>query len=300
MLNRGSKGGGRGLGRGLDALFDDESAAQSSTTVAVDAIDPNSYQPRRMFVQSELDALAESIRRNGVLTPVLVRSVGERFELIAGERRWRAAKMVGLSEIPAVVREVSNEESLTFAIVENEQRDNLSSIESAYAYQRLIDEFGYTQQQVATSVGVSRAQVSNLLRLQQLPQSIQHRIAQRELSMGQTRPLVGLKDEQAEQLAIRCVERGWSARRMEQEAKKLACPSADRSPTGSEDAHDQASAEALSAEFSRHLGLPVGVKCLRSGAGKVTIPFAHAGELEQLLERLRRQGHGGDGGGDGE
>ncbi|MDX8408815.1 MAG: ParB/RepB/Spo0J family partition protein [Mariprofundales bacterium] len=293
MLKRAHKGGGRGLGRGLDALFaDDEVAVQSSASVAIAAISPNSYQPRRMFVQRELDALTESIRRNGVLTPVLLRSVGEGFELIAGERRWRAAKAAGLSEIPAVVREVSNEESLTFAIVENEQRDNLSAIESAYAYQRLIDEFGHSQQQVAASVGVSRAQVSNLLRLQQLPQSIQHRISQREMSMGQARPLVGIKEELAEQLAIRCVEQGWSARRMEQEAKKCARPAVVGSPADL-DSNDVASdEEALRTEISRHLGLSVGVKCHRDGGGRVTISFAHAGELELLLKRLRREEHG--------
>ncbi len=281
--------GGRGLGRGLDALFmDGEDQGESHTSISVEAIVPNSYQPRRSFRQEELSALTESIRRNGVLTPILVRPTTGGYELIAGERRWRAAKAAGLSVIPAQVRDVSSEEALAFAIIENEQRDNLSAIESAHAYQRLMDEFGYSQQQVAEVVGVSRAQVSNLLRLRQLSASIQQRIEQRELSMGQARPLVGLPDATAEVLAEQCVAQGWSARRMEQEAKRAGAGA--RKTKEAPDASGDGEASRLEEEISRHTGLTVEVRRDRKGGGKITIAFGSVSELEPLLQRLRAHG----------
>jgi len=289
--NKGSNG--RGLGRGLDALFmdsdsDSNSEAEPNAMINVDQIVPNSYQPRRVFREEELAALTESIRRNGVLTPILVRSSKKGYELIAGERRWRAAKSAGLESIPALIREVNGEDALTFAIVENEQRDNLSAIESAHAYQRLMDEFGYGQQQVAEAVGVSRAQVSNLLRLQQLPPSVQERIEIRVLSMGQARPLVGLPMAVAEQLATQCVGQGWSARRMEQEAKKATRKEPKERRVTATD-HD-AETHQLKQELSRHMGLGVEVTRNRKGGGKVTIAFSHVDEFEILLNRLRHDG----------
>ncbi|MDQ6963289.1 MAG: ParB/RepB/Spo0J family partition protein [Mariprofundales bacterium] len=282
-----NRGGGRGLGRGLDALFmDDDDLTESSSKIDVSLIVPNSYQPRRLFREEELQALTDSIRRNGVLTPILVRPSANGYELIAGERRWRAAKLAGLEEIPALIREVDSEDALTFAIVENEQRDNLSAIESAHAYQRLIDEFGYGQQQVAEAVGVSRAQVSNLLRLQQLPISVQRLIERRELSMGQARPLVGLAADRAEQLADSCVQEGWSARRMEQEAKKAARAAEPKVHDNREVIAD-AETESLKQELAHHIGMGVEVVRNRKGGGKVMIAFEHVGEFESLLNRLR-------------
>jgi len=286
MVQQSNRSNGRGLGRGLDALFmDSEIEGASNNAINVDLVVPNSYQPRRVFREEELEALTESIRRNGVLTPILVRPSANGYELIAGERRWRAAKLAGLEEIPALVREVDSEDALTFAIVENEQRDNLSAIESAHAYQRLIDEFGYGQQQVAEAVGISRAQVSNLLRLQQLPPTVQKRIEVRELSMGQARPLVGLAVAKAETLATQCVNEGWSARRMEQEAKKAANKSP---PTPSEpDANEHAETVLLKKELSHHIGMGVDVVRNKRGGGKVTIAFDHVREFESFLNRLR-------------
>jgi len=271
--------------------MDDE--AESNVTIAVEIIRPNPYQPRKVFQEQELQALAESIRRNGVLTPVLVRARQEGlYELIAGERRWRAAKIAGLATIPAAVREVTDVEALSFSIVENEQRDNLSAMESAYAYQRLIDEFDFSQQQVAESVGASRSQVSNLLRLQQLPESIRHRIEQRQLTMGQTRPLIGLPDSTSESLATNCVEQGWSARRMEQEAKKAARKSVKSTATETPEPQHVQQASVLREEIGRHIGIPVAVQCDKNGGGKITIPFTQAGDLEMLLTRLRQREHG--------
>jgi len=286
MVQQANRVSGRGLGRGLDALFMDNET-EPSGNIRIDLIVPNSYQPRKMFREDELKALTESIRRNGVLTPILVRPSESGYEIVAGERRWRAAKQAGLDEIPAMIREVDGEDALTFAIVENEQRDNLSAIESAHAYQRLIDEFGYGQQQVAEAVGISRAQVSNLLRLQQLPPSVQKRIEVRELSMGQTRPLVGLAVAKAESLAIQCVQEGWSARRMEQEAKKAA---RKEPKVSSSNTVDSAKIDGLKQELSHHIGMGVEVIPNKKGGGKVTIAFNHVGEFESLLNRLRNGG----------
>ena len=183
------------LGRGLDALLSDKPAdaalLSQARQIPISQIRPNRYQPRQNFDAEVLSALTESVRRDGVLMPILVRPMGDGYELIAGERRWRASQAAGLLEIPAIVRDVDDLQALELAIVENEQRDNLTAIESARAYQRMMDEFGCTQQQVAERIGVSRAQVTNITRLLQLPESVQKLIEKRELTMGQARPLVG-------------------------------------------------------------------------------------------------------------
>ena len=164
------------LGRGLSALLGDKPTPDilaQATLISIAKIKPNQYQPRTHFDQEELSSLTESIRRDGVLMPILIRPQGDGYELIAGERRWRASQLAKLKEIPAVVRDVDDLQALELAIVENEQRDDLTAVESARAYRRLMDEFNYTQQQVAESIGVSRVQVSNLIRLLQLPEPIQ-------------------------------------------------------------------------------------------------------------------------------
>ncbi|MDQ7001159.1 MAG: ParB/RepB/Spo0J family partition protein, partial [Ghiorsea sp.] len=188
------------LGRGLSALLGDKPTPEvlaQTTMISISKIKPNRYQPRSNFDIEGLESLADSIKRNGVLMPILIRPQGDGFELIAGERRWRASQMANLHEIPAVVREVDDLKALELAIVENEQRDDLTAVDSARAYRRLIEEFNYTQQQVAESVGVSRVQVSNLIRLLQLPESVQTMLEERQLNMGHARPLVGLEDAAA-------------------------------------------------------------------------------------------------------
>jgi len=273
----------RGLGRGLNALFSDEpnqALMQQARMISISSITPNRYQPRRRFSSEQLKSLTESIRRDGVLTPILVRPMGEGYELIAGERRWRAAQAVGLLEVPAVVREVDDLQALEFAIIENEQRDDLTAIESARAYRRMMDEFGCTQQQVAERIGVSRVQVSNLIRLLQLPDSIQQMIERRELSMGQARPLVGLDRATAESLARECVEHGWSARQMEKAAKRAQT----RKRTKRE---PDADVLALQEELQRKLGLPVQITFRRDGSGSLKISYTRPDELDGVLRRLR-------------
>jgi len=275
----------RGLGRGLNALLADQptpEVTKQASQIAISKISPNSYQPRTYFAGEELTALTESIRREGVLMPILVRPKGDGFELIAGERRWRASQAAGLTEIPAVVRDVDDLQALELAIIENEQRDNLTAIESAQAYRRMMDEFGCTQLQVAERIGVSRVQVSNLIRLLQLSPAIKAMIEKREISMGQARPLVGLASHVAESLVRQCVEKGWSARKMEQEAKKAA-----KDPLTNEKKEPDADVAALQDELTRKLGLPVEIVCRKGGSGELRIAYTRPVELDGVLRKLR-------------
>jgi len=274
----------RGLGKGLGALLSDAPAPEwmtQASTVPISKIRPNRYQPRSRFDDAGLQSLTESVRRDGVLMPVLLRRSGDGYELIAGERRWRAAQAAGLPEIPAIVRDVDDLQALEFAIIENEQRDDLTAIESARAYRRMMDEFGCTQQEVADRIGVSRVQVSNLIRLLQLPESIQKMIENRELTMGQARPLVGLDASRAEDLARECVQRGWSAREMERHAKQ----SGKRASSAPRRA--DADVAALEEELTRMLGLPVEIRVGQRG-GEMRIRYTRPAELDGVLRRLRR------------
>ncbi len=277
----------RGLGRGLDALLSDtptKEVMEESSNILISKIKPNSYQPRTHFDPDELKSLTASIKKEGVLMPILLRPSGDGYELIAGERRWRASQAAGLLNIPAVVREVNDLQALELAIIENEQRDDLTAIESARAYHRLIEEFAYTQQQVAERIDVSRVQVSNMIRLLQLPDAIQKMIEDRKLNMGHARPLVGLERSKAIELARHCIEHDWSARQMEREAKK-----ASQQGTRKASAHEiDADVAALQDELSRKLGLPVTFLCKKSGGGELRIAYTRPEELDGVLKRLRR------------
>jgi len=275
----------RGLGRGLNALLGDTPTPEvmrQTTNIPISKIKPNRYQPRSQFANEELDALTDSIRREGVLMPILLRPQGDGYELIAGERRWRASQAAGLTEIPAVIRDVDDLQALELAIIENEQRDDLTAIESGRAYSRMIEEFNCTQQQVAEKIGVSRVQVSNLIRLLQLSDVIKQMIEKRQLSMGQARPLVGLPAQVGERLALQCVEQGWSARQMEREAKK-----AGKDPTVPIEKEVDADVLALQEELTRKLGLPVDIMCKKNGAGEMRIRYTQAAELDAVLRKLR-------------
>ena len=275
----------RGLGKGLGALLGDAPSAEllaQANHIPISRIRPNRYQPRSRFSDEELAALTASVAKDGVLMPIMVRPSGADYELIAGERRWRAAQAAGLLEIPAVVRDVDDLQALELAVVENEQRDNLSAIESARAYQQMISEFGCTQQHVAERMGKSRTQVTNLLRLLQLPRKIQHMIEMRELDMGHARALIGLPAKQAEELAVRCAAEGWSARQMEAHARRArSAASATRSQASDPDI------VALQDELTRRLGLPVEIRCNRKGGGDLRIKYTQPAELDVVLKRLR-------------
>jgi len=272
----------RSLGRGLDALLADQPTAavlNQSVRIPISKIKPNRYQPRSHFDEQELSSLTESVRKEGVLMPILLRPMGDGYELIAGERRWRASQAAGLLDIPAVIRDVGDLQALELAIIENEQRDDLTAVESARAYRRLMDEFSFTQMQVAESIGVSRVQVSNLIRLLQLPMSIQVMVEERKLNMGHARPLVGMDTQRAETLARECVVQGWSARHMEKEAKRVV---SDKPHAHLVDVD----VAALQDELTRTLGLSVLLKCKKNGSGTMQIHYGRAEELDGVLKRL--------------
>lgn len=274
----------KALGKGLSSLLGDRPTPEllaQATLISIAKIKPNQFQPRSRFDEEELAALTESIRKDGVLMPILIRPKGDGFELIAGERRWRAAQAAQLHEIPAVVRNVDDLQALELAIVENEQRDDLTAVESARAYKRLITEFNYTQQQVAESIGISRVQVSNLIRLLQLPESIQTMLEARKISMGQARPLVGVDAPQAVALAIKCVEKEWSARQMEREVKKITSPKQPMQPTADADI------QALEQELNQALSMRVELARKTDGSGYLKVSYRSQAELDVLLKQLR-------------
>jgi ParB family transcriptional regulator, chromosome partitioning protein len=284
-----------GLGRGLGALIPPEAAGAAPPSsalrdVPVAAVRPNPHQPRRHFDEEQLASLAASVRELGVLQPVLVREVGEgEYELIAGERRWRAAKRAGLPMIPVIVRAADDLSSLEQAVVENLHRQDLNPLEEAAAYQQLLEDFEMTHEQLASRVGRSRAAVTNMLRLFQLPPSIQKLVADSSLSSGHARALLGTPDRAfQEALARRTVAEGLSVRAVE-EAVRARGDSTD--PEGG----DQRGADAprlrqagmheLEQLLSEHLDTRVKVQESRTG-GKVVISFADLDDLERIYRAM--------------
>jgi ParB family chromosome partitioning protein len=280
----------RGLGRGLSALLDEVEApaeagrAAGAAELAIETIKANPRQPRRNFPQAELEELAASIREKGVLQPILVRPAmhAGAFEIVAGERRWRAAQIAGARTIPALVRSLSDAEVLELAIVENVQRVDLSPIEEAEGYKALIDHFGRTQAQVADTVGKSRVHVTNALRLLQLPEPVLALLREGRLTAGQARPLIGAPD--AERLAAEVAERGLSARQAETLAKsKPPATGRGRRPSRRKDADTAA----LESDLSEVLGLPVEIRDA-GGAGEVRLRYATLEQLDDICRRLSR------------
>jgi ParB family chromosome partitioning protein len=279
------------LGRGLDALIPDvkpmqetPAGGESFLECDIDLIQPNRFQPRTRFATDELAQLSDSIRTQGVLQPLLVRRLDMGYELVAGERRLRAAKMAGLDRIPVVVKNVSDTEMLEMSIVENIQRENLNPMEEAEAYHRLIEEFGLTQEQASIRVGKSRSAVANFLRLRQLPEPIKVSITDGQLSMGHARALLGA-DNSAQQNAAwhAIIRKGLSVRETEDLVKRLrnASQVVERKKNGSEDRHLAGVADAL----SRRFGTKVEIK-RRGKKGRLEIEFYSNDDLNRLLELL--------------
>ena len=282
----------RGLGaRDLDVLLGggDEPAADGAgddlRPLAIDRIQPGKYQPRKHFDDEQLDELAASIKAQGLIQPIVVRGIGSgRFELIAGERRWRAAQRAGLKEIPAIVREVPDQAVVAMALIENIQREELTPLEEAQAFQRLIAEFEQTHQQVADAVGRSRASVSNLLRLLDLPEEIRHLLDTRKLDMGHGRALAALDSALAIGLARRAVEHGWSVRELEEAARRAqAGPASKRAKAATRDPD----ISALERELAEKLAAKVSIQHGRGGRGRLVIGYHSIDELDGILSRIR-------------
>ncbi len=277
------------LGKGLSALIPDAPAARTSPVeVDIDRLAPNAFQPRLHVDDTHLDDLARSIKSNGVIQPLVVRQVGDRFHIIAGERRWRAAQRAGLLRVPVVVREVQpgQEQSLLeMALIENIQREDLNPIEEALAYRRLTDEFHLKQEQIADAVGKDRASVANFLRLLKLPDEVRAEVASGALSMGHARALLGLPGEDDQRRTARdVIARNLSVRETESLVKKIADGGAARAEAASPkpvDVHTRAAEERL------RLALGTRVRIVRHGTrGKIEIDFVSEEELMRLFDQL--------------
>ena len=275
----------KGLGRGLDALLgaDESERKDALGTLPVAAIRPGKYQPRTRMDETALGELAASIRAKGLMQPVLVRPV-ERgsFELIAGERRWRAAQMAGLTEIPALVREVPDETALAMSLIENIQREDLNPMEEASGVQRLVDEFRMTHDQAADAIGRSRSATTNLLRLLKLTKPVQQMLLQGALEMGHARALLMLDGARQVEAANRVGARGLSVRDTEALVRRLARAPASRGrPSADRDL------ARLEEEISERLGTTVEIRAGRKGKGKIVLHFSGLDHLDQLLKKLR-------------
>lgn len=282
----------RHLGRGLSALLGDEGQdyaaldqVRSSKTVPIDLLQPNRFQPRHRFDDEPMDSLVASVREKGILQPILVRrTADQRFEIVAGERRWRAAQRVGLHEVPVLVKDLSDRDTLEVALVENVQRQDLSPIEEALGYKRLIDEFHHTQEDMARVVGKSRSHVANMLRLLELPSAVQELLDGGKISAGHARALIGLSD--AETLARQVVSRGLNVRQTEHLAQSHKSGSdARRRPHGRD-----TDTVALERQLTNSLGLKITLTP-RGKAGEVKIHYENLEQLDDIVARLSHAPH---------
>jgi ParB family chromosome partitioning protein len=279
-----------GLGRGLGALLGEVAPIERTAdapppgvhTVPVGALTPHPHQPRRRFDETALDELAASIGAQGIIQPIVVRAHGHGYQIVAGERRWRAAQRAGLDEVPVVIREFSDSETLQIALVENIQRQDLNAIEEAQAYRRLLGEFGHTQEALAKVVHKSRSHVANLLRLLDLPEPVQARVVEGTLSMGHARALIGSPDPDA--LAEQVVHRGLSVRQTERMAQ--ARKPAGRTRTAAAPVVADPDIAALEEQLADLLGLKVRIALDANGAGTLTLNYASADQLDMLCQRL--------------
>ena len=277
----------KGLGRGLDALLGGEDEerprGESLLKLPVSRIRPGKYQPRTKMDQQALAELAASIRSQGLMQPLLVRPVDrDRYELIAGERRWRAAQMAGLEEVPAVVREVPDEAALAMSLIENIQRENLNPMEEAHGLQRLIDEFRMTHEQAADAVGRSRSATTNLLRLLKLARPVQEMLMEGALEMGHARALLALDGARQIEAGTRVAAKGLSVRETEALVQKLV-----RGPAPRPAARVDRDVQRLEEEVSERLGTTVSIAPGRKGSGKIVVHYSSLDHLEQLLKKLR-------------
>ena len=279
----------RGLGRGLDALLadvqhEDDNLDESLQHFPLDIIQPGKYQPRIDMAEDSLEELADSIRSQGLVQPIVVRSVdGGHYEIIAGERRWRASKMAGLETIPAIVREVSDRSAIAMALIENIQRENLNPMEEANALHRLREEFDLTHQEAAEAVGRSRAAVSNLLRLRNLNEDVKRLLENGDLEMGHARALLALEDEAQSNAASDIVEKGLSVRETEQLIRRLSQPKKEKPHQSDAMRQELDKIEQL---INNKLGDRFALKHTASGKGKLVIDYADVAELKNIVQRI--------------
>lgn len=286
----------KSLGRGLGALLGDaefnidealndtpiQSAQAPDDRVDVNLLFPSPFQPRKDFDEEALNALVESVKEKGILQPLLVRKKNGRFEIIAGERRWRASKLAGLQTVPVIVKDMDDKEVLEVALVENLLRENLSAIEEAEGFQRLIDEFSHTQEALAQIVGKSRSHVANTLRLLNLPDSVKDLVREGTLSAGHARALVGL--DNAETLAKQIVAKDLNVRQVEELVAKQKNPEVKEPKK----AKDEDIVE-IEKDLNKNLGLRIKISPSKQGGGKVVLQYASAAELDMIIDILEQK-----------
>ncbi len=288
----------RGLGRGLDALLggparmaetaEADAEEHAPHALPVDLIERGRFQPRRDFDPEALQELADSIAAQGVVQPIVVRPVGEgRYELIAGERRWRASQLAGLSEIPAVVRDVNDQAAMAMGLIENIQRADLNPLEEAMALDRLLHEFELTHQQVAQAVGKSRTTVTNLLRLLELNEEVKDHIRERHLEMGHARALLGLKGKPQSDAARQVVNLGLSVRETEKLVRRLQGLEEPEQKAKADPPREDPDIRRLLNDLTDRLGAKVELKQAGAGKGKLVISYNSLDELEGILEHIR-------------
>jgi ParB family chromosome partitioning protein len=283
----------KALGRGLSALFNQTGPQETDLVdLGIDQIDPAETQPRTLFKEDKLDELAQSIKINGLIQPIVVRRVGDRFEIIAGERRWRAAQRAGLHKIPAIIKDVPSDGVLELSLIENLQREELNPIEEATAYKRLIERFRLTQDDIAHRIGKDRSSITNCLRLLKLPRDIQALVEDERLSMGHARALLSISSpDKQKAIASEILKKGISVRETETLVKQV--QSQNRGSTaGSKGAPaESANINAAELKLKKKLGAPVRIKLSRKG-GVIEIRFTSPAELSRIFDLLmQRAGH---------
>lgn len=278
------------LGRGLDALIPSLSVNEDDKVIEISLsqLRPNPYQPRKTFDDDSIKELAESIKQHGVIQPIIVRSVLKGYEIIAGERRFRASSLIGSQTIPAVVRSFSDQQVMEIALIENLQREDLNAIEIAIAYQAIMEKFGLTQEELSLKVGKSRSHIANFLRLLTLPAEIKNDVSRGTISMGHARALVGVKEEAVrKELAGKIVEFEWSVRELEEQIQKLDQPSKDelkgKPKVKKKDPYIEHIEESLRERFKT----TVKVK-QQKDRGRIELLYYNKQDLERLLELLER------------
>ena len=280
----------KGLGRGLDALLsggNEDAPREALQTLAIGRIKPGKYQPRTRMDEGSLYELAESIKAQGIMQPILVRPLGAgRYEIIAGERRVRAAKLAGLDEVPVLVKDVPDESAAAMALIENIQREDLNPLEEAVGLQRLIDEFGLTHEAAAKAVGRSRSTVTNLLRLTTLSKPAQEYLMNGGMEMGHARAMLALPVAQQTTTAVRVVNGNLSVRETERLVFTLLNPAKQQARRSAKRGHDADTAR-LEIELAEKLGAKVSIAVGKKGAGKLVIGYSSLEQLDGILARLR-------------
>lgn len=283
----------KGLGRGLDALLSntDEDTPKnegSLQTLSISDLKPGKYQPRSIMQEEALHALSQSILKQGVMQPIIVRPIGNnQYEIIAGERRWRAAKLANLNEVPVIIKNIPDESALAMALIENIQREDLNPLEEAIGIKRLIDEFNMTHEEAADAVGKSRVTVSNLLRLLTLTKPVQDRLLSGKIDMGHARALIGLEGSQQIMLCEEVIQKNLSVREVEALVKNLQNSYKTDKPTSSPK-KTNADVRQLEESLAETLGASVKIDAKKNGSGVLKVHYRNLEQLDEILKKIKR------------